>query len=114
MNVYVVVQKGVYRHDLVGVFVSEEEARKCADAYIRAESDDYHTFQVVRMVMGVPGEALVCTFRRVDAKHYEWSGNVSQKIIDSDRYRIAPSQFHFPPARFDWAANWVVYEYIAV
>lgn len=69
MDVYIVITQGVYRHGIVGVFASEPEA--CAAAGKAAARDDYHEFPVIRMTLGAPGERLICSYQRRDARHLE-------------------------------------------
>lgn len=71
MDVFIVTQEGVYRHNIAGVYLGEQSARAAAEAAIRAEPDDYHSFHVTRMVVGEPGEHLVCKFTREDEKRWE-------------------------------------------
>lgn len=46
MNVYTVYKQGQYRHEILGVFDSLENARKRAFVAILAEKDGYHRFAV--------------------------------------------------------------------
>jgi hypothetical protein len=71
MNVFIVTREGVYRHEMVGAYLDEQDARAAAWAAIHAEEDDYHSFHVTRMVIGEVGEHAVCKFRRRDDKEFD-------------------------------------------
>lgn len=64
-RIYLVVQQGVYRHDIRGVYTSSDKARKAARRAATEDKDSYHEYDVyeatpdeyvedVRSVPGVP------------------------------------------------------------
>ena len=68
MLVYIVTKEGVYRHEIWGVYTTEEAARaRCIEA-LRAESDDYHEAHVISATVGEPicEETLICAYQRKD------------------------------------------------
>ena len=48
MNVYTVYKQGVYRHEILGVFDTLENARKRAFVAALGENDGYHDFMVAQ------------------------------------------------------------------
>ncbi len=46
MNLYLVVQEGVYRHDIRGVYTSAARAETAARRAAREDEDDYHQYCV--------------------------------------------------------------------
>lgn len=46
MTVYAVFREGIYRHECVGVFSSQDKAEDAARAAAALERDGYHQFQV--------------------------------------------------------------------
>jgi hypothetical protein len=48
MAVYVVIQSGVYRHGIGGVFSTEQLARAAAIQLLAKEPDKYHSYEIVR------------------------------------------------------------------
>lgn len=56
---YVVIQTGIYRHAIIGVWDDLELAKMGAEAAIAAEPDDYHHMQVVEMPANVLAEEKV-------------------------------------------------------
>jgi hypothetical protein len=49
MTVYLVIQEGIYRHDIRGVFSSLEAARERARQCAAEDCDDYHAYVVSSM-----------------------------------------------------------------
>lgn len=47
MTVYVVTRKGVYRHEILGIYTKHEDALDRAKLVAKQE-DNYHTFDVSR------------------------------------------------------------------
>lgn len=45
---YVVIKSGVYRHDIFGVFLNKDEAKKVANKLAETDSDNYHTYDVIK------------------------------------------------------------------
>lgn len=54
-QLFVVTREGIYRHEILGVFHSLEEAKACALATAEAE-DGYHDIAVGRIEVGKPVE----------------------------------------------------------
>ncbi len=46
MIVHLVVQEGVYRHDICGVYSSAELAEEAAQRAAREDEDDYHSYEI--------------------------------------------------------------------
>ncbi len=46
MTIYAVFREGVYRHECVGVFSSQEKAEDAARAVVAVERDDWHSYRV--------------------------------------------------------------------
>lgn len=46
---YVIVQEGVYRHEIRGGFETFEAAKAAAEAQCRLEKDDYHIWTVLEV-----------------------------------------------------------------
>lgn len=59
MNVYVAIKRGVYRHDVLGAWEYLDSAIETGKAFVDAEEDHYHQVEVVRVIIGLPGERLV-------------------------------------------------------
>ena len=53
---YVVIQRGVYRHSVIGVWDDLALAKMGAEAAIAAEHDDYHQMEVVAVPANVLAE----------------------------------------------------------
>lgn len=49
MKLFVVIQRGVYRHGIVGVFDDLELAISNAKRACKEESDNYHNFEIVAL-----------------------------------------------------------------
>jgi len=47
---YVVIIRGIYRHNILGVYTSSREARQCAWLYFSRSTDAHHDVEVVRRV----------------------------------------------------------------
>jgi LDH2 family malate/lactate/ureidoglycolate dehydrogenase len=47
MKLYVVIQRGVYRHAIVGIWDSLEVAKQDAEKAIAMEPDAYHSMEIV-------------------------------------------------------------------
>ena len=50
MNIFIVFQEAVYRHAIVGAFLTLEEAKAVADKY--AATDDHHELGVIQCEIG--------------------------------------------------------------
>lgn len=48
MNLYVVTKEGMYRHEICGIYDSEDLAINRAEEVCKAEHDDYHEFYVLQ------------------------------------------------------------------
>jgi len=46
--IYLVIKEGVYRHEVVGLYDSEDSAKGEAMRFIMAEPDDYHAVVVCK------------------------------------------------------------------
>lgn len=51
-KIYVVVQCGVYRHDIVGASQYLDKAKRLAHEALELESDDYHRYEVIETTIG--------------------------------------------------------------
>lgn len=49
MKAYLVIQRGVYRHDVWGVRFSVEAARALGEVMLAKERDDYHSAEIVEV-----------------------------------------------------------------
>lgn len=56
MNIYVVTREGVYRHEILGAFFSIEEAKRVAEKACTDDTDDYHVYDVNKLVEGATVE----------------------------------------------------------
>jgi hypothetical protein len=68
MKVFIVTREGVYRHEIEGVYLTEAEAREKALEALKSQGDDYHSFDVMWMMVGQPGEHLVSSYVRKDVR----------------------------------------------
>ncbi len=60
MIIYVAIQCGIYRHEIVGVASTLERAQELGRASIAAEPDHHHSIEIVRRTLDEAGsEALV-------------------------------------------------------
>jgi len=83
MNQYIVVKKGVYRHDLKGVSNDLSIAVELAEASARNEIDDYHCFHVVKLVPGYYYEDdgdIVATIVRIDSAYERGCDGLTRKV----------------------------------
>src|SRR5688572_24060829 len=72
---YVVIQTGVYRHGIVGVWDSLELAKMGAEAALAAEPDDWHHMEVVETPLNLLGEdKVVARLRRVMKRMHRTDG----------------------------------------
>ena len=53
-QIYIVIQEGVYRHDIKGAYFEQSDAIDRAIERIKQEEDDYHRYIVLKCVMGKP------------------------------------------------------------
>ena len=68
MNVYLVTREGVYRHEIMGLRLTEEAAIALAKDCALGEGDDYHCFDVVEMRIDGPVEVKDCTLFEVSRR----------------------------------------------
>ena len=62
MKIYIAVQKGVYRHDIVAACSTLERAIELGKEAIKNESDHFHSIEIVERELDKDGEEnLVCT-----------------------------------------------------
>lgn len=78
MSLFVAVQCGIYRHNVIGVFSSFDKAVIAAEIAIVHESDHYHTIQILYTTvdtasLGVHDMKLVATC--------EWSMVEKQVVV---------------------------------
>jgi hypothetical protein len=96
MKVYVVIQDGVYRHDIFGVRLDLEEAKKLAMDSLKAEEDHYHDAQIVECDTTSSGEKILMILRRQDtyAGGSKWDYSVTpvvlSEILSSEYKWVAP------------------------
>lgn len=89
MNIFVVIESAIYRHDVIGVFSSEENAISAGKQAARNSRDDHHRYEVVTCILDSPGETPVCDIVRKDKRHIEMvphepsKGMIGQYVIDS-------------------------------
>lgn len=81
-EVFIVIKAGVYRHDIVGVFYREDDAKIAAENAAKLEPDDYHSFELVKMKVGDGPGNLFSELYRTDAKHIV----NGRYVIDSSSY----------------------------
>ena len=66
MTVYIAVQRGVYRHDIVAACATLARAKVLGEAAIAAEPDHYHEIEIVaRELDGAGAERLIGTLTAV-------------------------------------------------
>jgi len=53
-KVYIVTREGVYRHEIIGVYLTLKSTRRAAITALDAEHDSYHDFHVIEYNVGVP------------------------------------------------------------
>jgi hypothetical protein len=54
VRVYVVIRTAVYRHQIGGVFSTEENALETARALIATEPDDHHDYEILEFLLDTP------------------------------------------------------------
>ena len=52
--IYIVIEEGVYRHDIKGVYLKESDAVNRAIEVIKQRKDGYHRYTVLKCVVGKP------------------------------------------------------------
>lgn len=52
MIVYLVIQDGVYRHGIAGIFATLDEAKAAADKCAAYDRDHYHDYDVIPFPLG--------------------------------------------------------------
>jgi len=52
--VFVVTRQGVYRHEIMGIYTTRGKAFRAAKAALKAEPDNYHTFNVTEISLDTP------------------------------------------------------------
>lgn len=55
---YIVTKEGVYRHEILGLYKSEHQARQRAVECSQTESDGYHDFTVSKIEFGACDDVL--------------------------------------------------------
>ena len=80
-DIFIAVQRGVYRHSIVGAASTLERAKELGAEAIAAEPDHYHSIEIVLRTLGANGaEVIVGTLRpRVGAP--EWSNDVNGCVV---------------------------------
>lgn len=71
MDIFVVTREGVYRHEIVGAYHDVDAAIEAAKIAAANEPDDYHSFEVAHLNVGMAGEHTVATITRQDEKRIE-------------------------------------------
>lgn len=56
---YLLIKRGVYRHDLLGCWTSLETAKREACDSVMAEYDHYHSVEIFEITPDTAGEKLV-------------------------------------------------------
>ena len=56
MKVYVLIRCAVYRHEIGGVFSTEEKAKNARDLLVMSEPDDRHNWECVQFDIDKCGE----------------------------------------------------------
>jgi len=78
-EVFVVVQEGVYRHDIHGPFTTFAEAVTMANEIARADNDNYHWYRVYKLDGSPPPppevDAALYKTRKVEAEQKEQAEN---------------------------------------
>lgn len=64
MIVYIAIQKGVYRHQVIAVRSDLESAKQAASDAVDEEHDHYHDVEVLECELDGAGEKLLGYFRR--------------------------------------------------
>jgi len=82
---FVVVQKGIYRHSIWGVCNTIEDAKKLAERQILEEEDDYHTADIVEFDEVNQRELeVVASLTRKDNCRYEWTNSVMKRVFNGE------------------------------
>ena len=86
MKLYAVVKKGVYRHEILGVFNSLESAIEIAKTGVKEEEDHYHSFLVLSFTANqkVDDGELVCTVG--------WSRNNQLPVVSPENTKEATAE----------------------
>lgn len=94
---FIIVQKGIYRHNVVGCSMFVCKALEMADTAIRREKDDHHEFQVLSVAEDelVEDAALVCTLSRSDRDGMSWVGIKKAEPEKSAQEELRESAYAF-------------------
>ena len=83
MEGFTVVKEGVFRHDLLGLFATEEEAVSRGLEACAADVDDYHSFLVLKL--DGSGETVCGRIYRNDSKKrcsvWDWEAQEYQRKL---------------------------------
>ena len=63
MDIYIVVQEGVYRHGIFGVYTERDDAIALAKELAETDNDGYHTYEVIPFELD----------KRVPIDHGSWN-----------------------------------------
>ncbi len=81
MTIYVVIRRGVYRHEILGLCGTLDSAQALGAEAVTQEHDHYHDAEVVACELGAPGErylgAVTSTWDNSAGHHYERNGTFS-------------------------------------
>lgn len=94
MKVYVAIQEGVYRHDIVAVCTDQAKAEELAKDSVDAEYDHYHSVEIVEMDLdGVAPELVVGSVRgHYDpplSRTYCWTNETERMAYYAEGYQGA-------------------------
>lgn len=87
MDVFLVIQKGVYRQGIFGVFDSEAAAKSLADNLYETDADHYHDYQVIQLPLNVP------LLRDVDEEFFKLYGHSTS--ADVPVYTADPDENYY-------------------
>jgi xanthine/CO dehydrogenase XdhC/CoxF family maturation factor len=82
-EVFVAIQRGVYRHEIIGVFTALDAAIEAAKAAVTAEHDHYHDVEICRERLddGAAAGALVGSVKSIwvggdlrNCRRPDWQG----------------------------------------
>ena len=84
MKVYIAIQKGVYRHNVLGTFTSMEAAAVQAKTSLKEEEDHYHNVEIVESELdefGTP-DKIVETFKWIEKRNRN-DGKDAEAVTES-------------------------------
>lgn len=103
-EVFLVTKEGVYRHEIMGVYLTQQEAQKRAiaiagqdtDGWKNRDGDGYHQFAVCKAVIGddIQDVVAVKTYQRKVEHVYNISEYKSERIY-GEVVEIDPDESYF-------------------